>query len=64
MPKIIFWNIKTKGFPVTKYDKDVCMINGYSTSVLENILKLEDFTPEGAMLKSLNKYIKIIEEEK
>ena len=40
------------------------MINGYSTSVLENILKLEDFTPEGAMLKSLNKYIKIIEEEK
>lgn len=64
LPKIIFWNIATKGFPVTKYDKDVCMINGYSTSVLENILKLEDFTPEGAMLKSLNKYIKIIEEEK
>ena len=64
LPKIIFWNIATKGFPVTKYDEDVCMINGYSTSVLENILTLEDFTPEKAMLKSLNKYIKIIEEEK
>ncbi len=61
LPKIIFWNVATKGFPVTKYDKDVCMINGYSTSVLESILTLEDFTPENAMLKSLDKYIKIVE---
>ena len=61
LPKIIFWNVATKGFPVTKYDNDVCMINGFSTSIFENILNLEDFTPEGAMLKSLKPYIDIIE---
>lgn len=61
LPKIIFWNVATQGFPVSKYDNDVCMISGFSTSVFENILNLEDFTPEGAMLKSLEPYIKIIE---
>lgn len=61
LPQIIFWNVATTGFPVTKYDNDVCMINGFSTSVLESILDLEDFTPTGAMIKSLQKYIEIVE---
>lgn len=61
LPKIIFWNVATSGFPVTKYDNDVCMINGFSTSIFENILDLKDFTPQGAMIKSLQPYIEIIE---
>lgn len=61
LPTIIFWNVNTKGFPVSKFDNNVCMINGFSTSVLENILDLEDFTPMKAMINSLQKYINIIE---
>lgn len=60
LPKIVFWNVATSGFPVTKYDNDVCMINGFSTSIFENILNLEDFTPVGAMVKSLQPYIDLI----
>lgn len=61
LPKIIFWNLGINGFPVTKFDKDVCMINGFSTSIFENLLDLEHFTPAGVMMSTLKKYIEIIE---
>lgn len=57
LPKIVFWNVATSGFPVTKYDNDVCMINGFSTNLLENILETENFTPLGVMMDKLQKYI-------
>lgn len=60
LPKIIFWNVSTDGFPATKFDNDVCMINGFSSNVIENILDLENFSPENIMNKVLDKYVKII----
>ena len=62
LPTVIFWNVATEGFPVTKFDNNVCMINGFSTSILENVLDCKEFTPIKVMTKVLDKYIKIIEE--
>lgn len=62
LPKIIFWNVSSyiKGTPATKFDKDVAMITGFSTSVFENILNIENFTPINVMAEKLEKYIKMI----
>ena len=65
LPKIVFWNVScnTRGFPVTKNNKDVVMISGFSTNILENIMNLEEFTPMAQMLKALDKYINLIQIE-
>ena len=65
LPKIVFWNVagNIMGVPVTSYQDDVIMISGFSTAVLENLLTLEKFTPINAMLNTLEKYIKILQEE-
>ena len=64
LPQIVFWNLGVRGFPVTKFDEDVCIINGFSTSIFENLLDLEHFTPVGVMMSTLKKYIEIIEKSK
>jgi len=65
LPKIIFWNVagNTMGVPATKFDKDVAMVSGFSTAILENILTLENYTPIDIMLDTLEKYVKILQEE-
>ena len=62
LPKIIFWNVSANamGTPVTKFENDVAMINGFSTSVFENILDIEKFTPLNIMLEKLTKYVKLL----
>lgn len=64
MPKIVFWNVacNTMGMPATKFDNDVAMISGFSTAVLENILEPEKFTPQSVMLETLDRYIKLLQE--
>ena len=51
------------GVPATKFDNDVAMVSGFSTAILENILTLENYTPVDIMLDTLEKYIKILQEE-
>ena len=65
LPKIIFWNVagNTMGVPATKFDNDVAMVSGFSTAILENILTLENYTPIDIMLDTLEKYVKILQEE-
>lgn len=62
LPKIIFWTVSgnVMGTPTTKFENDVAMINGFSTSVFENILNLENLTPENVMLTKLKKYLEMI----
>ena len=62
LPKIVFWNVagRTNGFPVTKHDNDVIMVSGFSTNLLENMFDIENFNPVEQMLKSLEKYITLI----
>lgn len=65
LPKIVFWNVagNTNGVPTTKFDNDVIMVSGFSTSILENILTLENYTPVDIMLETLEKYKNIIQME-
>lgn len=62
LPKIVFWNVAadTHGFPVTENDGDVCMISGFSTSVLEHIFDIENYNPVNVMMEVLRKYEAII----
>ena len=56
-PKIVYWNLSGyAGSPATVTHKDVGMVSGFSPSILEAIMKAEDFTPMGIMLKKLEKY--------
>lgn len=63
MPSVIYWNLNARNnnFPV-KYDKSgVCLVSGFSPTLLKNILGDVDFTPEKIMLEVINsdRYSKI-----
>lgn len=62
LPQIIFWNVagKIEGLPVTQYENDVIMVAGFSTSILDNLLELENYTPAASMMQKLDKYIKLL----
>lgn len=62
IPKIIFWNVTSniKGLPATKFENDVALISGFSTTIFENLLNLENLTPINVMISKLEKYIKIL----
>lgn len=60
VPKIVFWNLSPYGdsnTPVRYDDKGVCLVSGFSPSVMKSVLAndLEDFTPYNVMLKTLLK---------
>ncbi len=65
LPKIIFWNVagNTMGVPTTKFENDVAMVSGFSTTILEHLVKLEEYNPSIVMLNTLEKYINILQEE-
>lgn len=62
LPTVIFWNVagSTQGAPVTKFDKDVAMISGFSTNILENLLTLENYEPTNIMLEKLTIYLEML----
>jgi hypothetical protein len=60
VPKIVFWNLSEYGdsnTPVRFDDNGVCMISGFSPSIMKSVLAndLEEFTPMSVMLKTLMK---------
>ncbi len=65
MPQIIFWNVagSNAGVPATKHEKDVMMVSGFSTAILDKLLDLENFTPIDGMMTKLEKYLKLLEVE-
>ena len=65
LPSIIFWNVAgvTNGVPVTKFDNDVCMISGFATNILENLLSLEQYNPIDVMLDKLKPYVEMLKNQ-
>lgn len=65
LPQIVFWNVagNTMGVPTTKFDNDVAMVSGFSTVILENLVNIDNYNPSMVMMKTLEKYIKILQEE-
>ena len=66
LPIIIFWNVAglTRGTPATRFDNDVAMISGFSTNILENLLTLENYTPNNIMLEKLAIYLDMLKNNK
>lgn len=62
LPTIIFWNVagSPRGIPITKFDGNTAIINGFSTSLFENLLTLEKYTPENVMLEKLSIYLEML----
>ena len=62
LPIIIFWNVagRTNGVPANKFDNDVAMVSGFSTNILENLLTLENYTPNNVMLEKLSIYLEML----
>lgn len=65
LPTIIFWNVagNTNGVPVTKFDKDVVMVSGFSTNILDHLLSLDEYTPLDMMREKLSVYLKMLDSD-
>jgi hypothetical protein len=56
-PKIVYWNLNAyENQPSTYLDKDVCLVSGYSPSVLKSVLACEDLSPMAILRKSVENY--------
>ena len=61
IPKIVYWNTAGyAGSPATVKSRNVGLVSGFSPSILKSILAAEDFSPEGIMLRALEKYKVIV----
>lgn len=57
MPKIIFWNIKSRNngnYPTQVTDKGTALISGFSPSILKSVLTGEDMSPISIMNKTVH----------
>lgn len=62
MPKIVFWNVagNIEGIPVTKNEKDVILVSGFSQTIFKSIFKIKDYNPVSAMQEILKPYLDLL----
>lgn len=55
LPDLVFWNVKASAtsVPMTVNDRGVCLVSGYSPSILESVLTGDITTPIDIMNKTL-----------
>ena len=56
VPKIVFWNLNSQDNVPVKFDKyNTALVSGFSPAILKSVLSgdMEQFTPEGIMLKTI-----------
>ena len=54
MPKLVFWNLNSyRGNQSTMNEDGVCMVSGFSPSIMKAILSCEDFNPINVMMEAL-----------
>ena len=56
VPQIVFWNLNSSGNVPVKADKSgAALVSGFSPSIMTSLLAadLDQFTPEGIMLKTV-----------
>jgi len=54
MPKLVFWNLDGhSGNQSVSDEAGVCMVSGYSPSIMKAILSCEDFNPINVMMEAL-----------
>jgi hypothetical protein len=60
LPKIVFWNLRTsdaKSLPVMQNEKNVAMLSGFSSELLNCIIDAQEFTPITIMRHVLKPYL-------
>ncbi len=52
VPKIVYWNLNARNTdsPVAYNKQDTCLVSGFNTSILKNILSGKDMTPMSIMM--------------
>jgi hypothetical protein len=54
MPKLVFWNLDSYGGNQSTMNEDgVCMVSGFSPSIMKAILSCDDFNPMNVMMEAL-----------
>ena len=54
MPKLVFWNLDShSGNQSVSDEAGVCMVSGFSPSIMKAILSCEDFNPMNVMMEAL-----------
>ena len=46
-----------------KFGNGVCMISGFATNILENLLSLEQYNPIDVMLDKLKPYVEMLKNQ-
>lgn len=55
MPTLVFWNLNARAgnSPATVLDKNVCMVSGFSPSIMRSLLSQRPVTPRDTMLETI-----------
>jgi len=57
MPQIICWNLRTVGtVSFTIYDKNVCLLSGFSTELMKAFLTTDEITPMSVFFSVIDQY--------
>lgn len=56
VPEIVFWNLRgnTSDFPVKPDENGVCLVSGYSPTLMKNVMDGGDFNPVNIVYNTLN----------
>jgi hypothetical protein len=56
VPKVVFWNIQSRqdNFPVRFDEEGVCLVSGFSPSIMTSLLGGDEMTPVSIMNKTVN----------
>jgi hypothetical protein len=56
-PQIVYWNLgDLSGQPATCFDKDICLISGFSPAILKSVLGGDDLSPMGVLRRAVSIY--------
>lgn len=55
MPQLVFWNLHARGgnMTVNLNDNGACQVSGYTTSIMKNLTRLEQYTPLSVMMETI-----------
>jgi hypothetical protein len=63
LPNVVFWNLNASyrgGVPATKNENGVCLVSGFSPSILKSIIECGDINPKKLMDTAIQKYVDML----
>lgn len=55
IPQLVFWNLQGRSgnMTVNLNDNGACQVSGYTTSIMKNLTRLEQYTPLSVMMETI-----------